>query len=88
MSFKTMKVFDSNRPVRMPQDVFNASSILSGDLHGNGNDSYYPFKIVENPTGKGEGASYLSDDEIKILTDWLIEQGAVVGETILVYNWW
>ena len=88
MSFTTMKVIDSQRPVRMPQNVFVASSALSGDCYGNGNDSYYPFKIVENPKGEEEGAGYLSDNEIKILTDWLIEQGAVMGETILVYNWW
>ena len=88
--FKLMKVFDSCRPIKdkMPQDVYNVSHTLNNELWNNGNDSYYPFDIVERPTGEEEGIGWITDAEAKLLTDWLRAQGAEVGETVLIKHWW
>lgn len=89
MTYITMKVFDTCRPVgNMPQDVYNVAGILNSELHGNGNDSYFPFEVVKNPDADEQGGHYVTTKELQLLTNWLIEQGAEVGETVLVNLWW
>ena len=88
MTFKMMKVIDSQRPSRMPRAVFEAACLLNGELHGNGNDSYMPFKIVEKPDEHKQGGGYLTENELSLLTHWLLTQGAEVGETVLLKVWW
>ena len=89
MTYKTMKVFDSCLPPgNMPDYVYEVSRTLNSDLWSHGNDSYYPFEIVAKPKGEEQGLGWISDEEACILTDWLREQGAEVGETVLVKHWW
>ena len=83
-----MKVFDVNRPERCPQDVFEAAGILSCELYGNGNDSYFPVGVVANPDADEDGGGYVTTEELQTLMDWLRSQGAVDGETVLVKHWW
>jgi len=81
------KVIDMIHP-RAPDEIYAVSHTISIECYNNGNDSYYPFSIVDNPSGEEEGAGYVSDAEIVLLTNWLIKQGAEVGETVLVKHWW
>lgn len=89
MAYKTMKVFDTCRPVgNMPQDVFEVVGTLNCELHNNGNDSYFHFEVVANPDTDEQGGHYVTTKELRLLTDWLKDQGAEVGETVLIYCWW
>ena len=84
-----MKVFDTCRPVgHMPQDVFEIVGILNSELHCNGNDSYFSFEVVANPDTDEQGGHYVTTKELCLLTDWLIEQGAEVGEDVLINCYW
>jgi len=87
-TFTMMKVIDSQRPTRMPDEVYDVSHKLNCDLHSHGNDSYYEFEIVAEPTKDEQGGGWVSNDEVRLLTDWLVHQGAEVGETVLVKHWW
>lgn len=89
MTYKTMKVFDTCRPVgNMPQDVFEVAGTLNCELHGNGNDSYFDFEVVADPDENEQGGHHVTTKELCLLTDWLREQGAEVGETVLINLWW
>lgn len=90
MTYKTMKVFDTcgRGDGRMPQDAYEVAGILNSELHNNGNDSYFPFEIVAKPDEKEHGYGYVTTKELQLLTDWLIEQGAEIGETVLINLWW
>ena len=81
MTFVVMKVFDTCRPAgNMPEDVYEVAGTLNSELHSNGNDSYFPFEVVANPDAEEQGNGYITVEEARLLTDWLKDQGAEVGE--------
>lgn len=68
-------------------NVFEASHKLVIGL-GLGNDSYYAWEVVENPTGEEEGYGYLTNEEVALLNDFVIWQGGAMGEIVLIgHNW-
>lgn len=69
-------------------DVFEVSHKLSGECHGNSNDGYYIWEVVENPTSKNVGHGYLTDHEAKLLNDYVRKDGAAIGESVLIHHWW
>lgn len=85
MAFTTKKQFDISGTKK---EIFEASHKLACECHQTGNGGSYSFKIVENPTGEIEGFSYLSNKEVKALTDWLISEGAIIGDEVLICHWW
>lgn len=72
----------------MPRAVFEIVGTLNCELHGNGNDSYFSFEVVANPDKDEQGGHYVTTEELCLLTDWLIEQGAEIGEDVLIKCWW
>jgi hypothetical protein len=52
------------------------------------NPKLYFFTIEKNPKGDDEGLGYLTDSEIKKITNWLIDNGAEINEVVIIDNYW
>ncbi len=85
MSFKIRKEFCISGA---SEAVWDASHILACEVHSTGNGGWYEFEVLEEPTGEEQGFGLLSDEQVKKLTQWLLRQGARIGEEILIHHWW
>lgn len=70
------------------QDLFDASHKFNTEAMNHGNDSYYQWEVVENPTGEEEGFGYLTDEEAGMINDFCLVNGAAVGDFVLIYHSW
>lgn len=86
-----MKVYDPYSEPKMPEDVKNALFAINTDAK---NDSYvsHVLDYLDGPDHKDDDG--VSDYEkyfllqTKILNDWLIANGAELGETVIISFWW
>lgn len=79
MKYELKKVFDCQK---MPEGVREAFFKVEKYAGNPGNDCYVSWEVEPNYKDNFEqGAS-------EIVGKWLIENGAKVGETVLVNHWW
>jgi len=89
MKYDTYKVFSSCilwRENKQEEELLKI--ICKYSLECTSNHILFYFEIVENPTGHEEGLGYLTDYEIKKMTDWLIDNGGKIGDTVIIDNDW
>lgn len=67
----------------MPEDVKRAFFELHSDPNP-GNDVFVQYSVADCAYEEGNEWSAL----YKLLDDWLLANGAVVGETVLIKHWW
>jgi len=72
------KVFDCTD---MPDKVRNAFYARASE-RGAGNDCYVDWDVNDSGYGDEE------DAQILLIDDWLIENGALVAEQVIIKHWW
>ncbi len=94
MTYKTKKIFDPNtlrnNDVVSNNDycvVWESICIVNGELHCQGNDSYMPWQINSDEKF-GSGAGYITENESKAISQWLLSEGGEPDENVLIWVSW
>lgn len=84
MTYKTRKLFNASTNKR---ELWESICIVNGELHCQTNDSYMPWTIGDDGE-YGSGAGYITADESKAISDWLLSEGGELGENVLIWISW
>lgn len=85
MNWEKYKVFDITS-LKIDQDI--KSLFHKYAINCTENPKLFFFTVEENPTGEDMGLGYLTDQEIKKINDWLIDDGIEIGEVVIIDNYW
>lgn len=83
--YDTYKVFDITIVCKdnIVRELFHTYAIECTE-----NPRLFFFGVEESPTGEDQGLGHLTDEGIKKITDWLIDNGAEIGEVVIIDNYW
>ncbi len=77
---KLVKVFDSHldKPPSHIHDIMGKYAVALG----HGNDLHFSWLVGDMDSHS------LTDQEAKLVDEWLLSEGAEIGDDILIYYWW
>ena len=83
MTYKTMKVFDFQEG--MPEHI---KDVFWKEYEGTSNDCYISREVM-GPTYYDEDTNTdIVNEEFTLLDHWLLDNGAGIGEYVLINHWW
>lgn len=77
-----IKVFNIQAEPRR-QEIFEISHKLNFEYYGNGNDSFYAYNICDK-----DETGMLTEKEYKLFNSWLIKNGAIDKDEVIINHWW
>lgn len=81
---KYVKVLDT---WKLHGSTWQAVCVVAGALHGLPNDSHLEW-TVGRPEDECPGGGYITREEELAIDKWCLDEGAEMGETILIWISW